>query len=230
MPITILPYPSEPVQMETKKNIVSSKSNNGTRVALRKSKPFRYPILSFNSREQDEKDDVFDFWDDHFPKTSFLWENDDLGIEEQPFLFDSILRTAPAYYDLWNYSVTLKSVNSVLYTPPVNNNLPFTTEWGHEIQYEKEYMASDAPGQRRKAEAKSGSRRAFRLSFQDRDLPEFLVIENFWCYHFPGKVINLNVDLTSNGLHLDGDFKIISNLKCTATAISLSYEFEILEV
>lgn len=230
MAITELPLPSEPIEIETRKAIVTSKSNGGIRVSLRKSKPFRFPILSFGSREQSEKDDVFEFWDAHFPKKSFLWKNDDAGISEQPFLFDSFFKAQPAYYDLWNYTFTLKSVNSVVYSP-VDPELPVTPEWGHEIQYEKEYMASDSPGQRRKSEAKSQSRRAFKLGYRDLDLSNLLTIENFWCYHFPGKIINLNLDLTSNDLHLDGDFKITSNLKWSATAINIpTCEFEILEV
>jgi hypothetical protein len=230
MPITELPLPSEPIDIETRKSVVISKSGNGTMVALRKSKPFRYPVLSFTNRDQSEKDDVADFWKAHYPKTSFTWGNDDAGISDQPFLFDSILRTQPAGYDLWSYFVTLKAVNPLAYSA-VGNDLPATPDWGHEVQFGKEFLASDAISQGRKAEAISLTRRGFRLGFQDRLLSEFLTIENFWAYYYPGKVLNLNADLTGNGLHVDGNFKIVSNLKWSVTALVVSScEFEIMEV
>lgn len=222
-------YPSEPVEATTEKTIVSETGDTGSRIALRKSKPFRSFSLRANIRDLSEFYTIKALWEAHYPDYVIVYSNTALDVSNRRFYFDSPLREQPSGTDLINYSFVLKDSEPITYSAPPNNHLPFTPEWGHEVDQDKAYILSDAPSRSRKAKRRSEKRRAFKIGFEDRLLPEFLTLENFWCYHYPGKLISLNVDLTKYNLHLDGNFWITSNLKWTVTANTVSYEFEILE-
>lgn len=228
-------FPSDihPTSIEgfTRKVILPTASGTGIRIALRKSKPFREIGLSMDIREHSEFDIVVDFWEEHYPHNQFNWTNSDIGITSQPFFFDSLLRSQPHGLDLINYGFGIKAAAPLIYSAPANNDLPFTPDWGYQVDQDKVILLSDSSSKGRKARPRSLPRRGFKLRFDDRDfLTEFLTSENFWAYHYPAKVINLNTDLKNMDLHIDGNFYITSDIKWTVNSVSSAYEFDILEV
>lgn len=228
MPFDFLP--SAPIEIETRKAIVSSESDVGARVALRKSKAHRFFQLILNLREKSEADAILALWDETFPDGLFTWSNIDCGIEEETFFFDSAIRSQPASYNAISLAFAIKQKDPVTYAVPANNNLPLGPEWAHEVEQNKSTLVSDSSSYTRKATARSAQRRRFRLEFQIKSLVDTQTLESFWCHHYPGKKINLNVYLTTENLHLDGDFWIVSDFKWSVYTNRFVCRFEILEV
>ena len=223
-------YPSPPVEVETIKNVSPSETKTGVRYNFSRSKAYRLFTLSYNLRDLEEFELIKSLWENNYPRSTVTWTNSDCGISNEEFYLDSFLKAKPDYHDLWSYSLTLRAKNSIAYVLPADNILPFTPEWGHEVEQDKKISISDSSSYARKAASKSAGRRKFKLGFTSRDLGEIQLMEDFWCHHYPSKNINLNVDLQADGLHLDGEFRIVSSLQWSVSEVSVSYKFDILEV
>jgi hypothetical protein len=233
-----LPNPNSPVEMETRKTVVTSDSDAGLRVALRKSKAFRFATLVFNRRTLEEVQTVRAEWATLFPGLTFAWTNTDCDIDADQFYFDSPIKTQPDGLNSISYSMVLKAKLPISHAVPGSNVLPFVPTFGYEVEESKVILVSDAPSLTRKAAERAPERREFKLGFKGRQLAQLLTMEAFWDYHYPGKQITLHADLTAPNLrsgspqqlHLDGNFWITSNLKWSVYGATIDYSFDIKEV
>ncbi len=218
--------PTFPVEIETRKQVVVHQADNGARRAVRKSKAFRFYDLSFSGRKKSEYEAFQSLWAANYRVSTIEWVNAVLHASGH-FYFDSPINSRRARNNVIDYGVALRRRDSQVVVVPSSNVMPATPSYGYEGNPLKEGLVSDSVGGAREQLALSGQKRLFVLGFRARYLAQALVMEQFWDYHYPCRLI----EFTDPVLNIEGEFWIDSNFKWRLGANNLvEYSFVIREV
>jgi len=224
--MTLSLQPTFPVEIETRKQVLVYEAETSARRAVRKSKAFRFYVLEFKGRKQQEYDDFEPTFSSNYPGKTIEWLNTVLDASGD-FELDSELTWHPARNNLLDYAFSLKRQDPQVVVPPESNALPFVPSYGYDVKLRKEVLISQAVSYLRKASATSGTKRPIDLVFRARSLAELLTMEQFWDYHYPCRQISF----TEPVLNIESEWWIDSNFKWRVIGENLvEYSFAVREV
>jgi hypothetical protein len=219
-------YPSAPVEVETRKAVTVHEAPNGARYFIRRSKAFRFYTLQYNLRSLEEYNLMRVMWLNNYPRTPVLWTNTEADTGGEEFYIDAPIKSVPQAANALTYYIVLRAKTPQAIVVPDDNIVPFSPSYGYDTQDAKAVNLSDGVSFARAVASLSGKKRSFNLVFKNRQLTEFLEMEEFWDYHYPGKTVSF----VDSYLGVTLNYRFTSNLKWSLKNEFVEYSFSILEV